>query len=143
MISEIWCIDTLIKAVESLEDVTVELRSRNIEEPYGSTLRSLPGWKHVNFPGMIPHAEVFKLLSECLCGVALLKEMPNSGGKMGTLGNTKIFEYMMVGIPVICTDFILWKQIIDKWDCGQCVDPHDAVAVANAIRFQMEHPEEA
>lgn len=143
LISEIWCVDTLIKAAESLEDITVELRSRNIEEPYGSVLRSLAGWKNVNFPGSIPHAEVIKLLSECLCGVALLQEMPNSGGKMGTLGNTKIFEYMMVGIPVICTDFILWKQIIDKWDCGLCVDPHDEAAVAAAIRFLLERPEEA
>lgn len=143
LVSEIWCIDTLVKAVEPLDEVTVELRSRDVEEPFGSVLRDLPGWKKVNFPGRVPHAEVIKLLSECLCGIALLQEMPNSGGKLGTLGNTKIFEYMMVGIPVICTDFILWKQIIDKWQCGICVNPKDENEVRAAIKFLLEHPEEA
>lgn len=142
MVSEIWCLDTLLYAVESLDEVCVELRSRTIEEPYGSSLRNLPGWKNVNFPGSVPHSEVLQLLSECMCGVALLQEMPNSGGRMGTLGNTKIFEYMMAGIPVICTDFVLWKQIIDKWHCGICVDPKNVAQVKDAILFLLNHPEE-
>lgn len=62
---------------------------------------------------------------------------------MGTLGNTKIFEYMMVGIPVICTDFILWKQIMDRWDCGICVDPENVDEIAAAISYLLDHPEEA
>ena len=142
MVSEIWCIDTLIKAVEALKGVRVELRSRTVEEPYGTALRNLSGWKNVNFPGAVSHDEVLHLLSECLCGIALLQEMPNSGGRQGTLGNTKIFEYMMAGIPVICTDFILWKQIIDKWHCGICVNPKDENEVSAAITFLLEHPED-
>ena len=129
--------------MEPIEDVTVELRSRNVEEPYGSELRSLPGWQKVNFPGRVPHREVLQLMADCMCGVALLHECPNSGGKMGTLGNTKIFEYMMVGIPVVCTDFILWKEIIDQWNCGICVNPEDEKEVEAAIRYLLDHPEEA
>lgn len=143
LISQLWCIDTLLKAVDPIEDVTVELRSRDVEEPYGSTLRSLPGWKKVNFPGRISHEEVLRLLADCMCGMALLQECPNSGGRMGTLGNTKIFEYMMVGIPVVCTDFVLWKEIIDKWDCGICVNPKNEREVEAALRFLLDHPEEA
>lgn len=143
LISQSWCIDTLLRAVESIEDVTVELRSRQIIEPYGSSLRSLSGWKKVNFPGRVSHEEVLRLLADCMCGIALLHECPNSGGRMGTLGNTKIFEYMMVGIPVICTDFILWKQIMDRWDCGICVDPENVDEIAAAISYLLDHPEEA
>ena len=40
------------------------------------------------------------------------------GYKKGTLGNNKIFEYMYYGLPIICTDFDLWKEIIDKYKCG-------------------------
>ena len=143
LVSEIWCIDKLIQAIEDIEDVTLELRSRNVEEPFGSAMRGLPGWQKVNFPGPVPHKEVLQMLSECICGVALLHECPNSGGKMGTLGNTKIFEYMMIGIPVVCTDFVLWKQIIDQWQCGICVNPEDPGQIRDAISWLLDHPEEA
>lgn len=143
LISQIWCIDKVLEAIENIDDITLELRSRNIEEPYGSQLRQMKGWNKVNFPGRVPHHEVLNVLAECMCGVALLQECPNSGYKMGTLGNTKIFEYMMIGIPVVCTDFILWKQILDEWECGICVDPQDPNQIETAIRRLLDHPEEA
>lgn len=143
LISQIWSIDKLLEAIEPIEDVTVELRSRTIEEPYGSQLRSQPGWEKVNFPGAVPHRQVLDLLSHCSCGVALLQKCPNSAWEIGTLGNTKIFEYMMMGIPVVCTNFVLWKEIIDKWGCGICVDPENPREIEAAVRRILDHPEEA
>lgn len=143
MISESWAIENALKAIEDMDGAVLELRSRTIEEPYGSQLRSEKGWEKVNFPGRVPHAEVLKLLSECMCGIALLRESPNTDGKVGTLGNTKIFEYMMAGIPIVCTDFILWKEIVDQWDCGICVDPDNVEQIRQALQFILEHPEEA
>ena len=32
---------------------------------------------------------------------------------------------MMAGLPVICTDFKVWKEIIEKEKCGICVNPTD------------------
>lgn len=143
LISEVWCIDVLLKAMESVGDVTLELRSGNVEKPYYDTLVSLPAWKKVNFPGKVSHREVLALLRECMCGIALADYTPNVGGKQGTLGNTKIFEYMMAGLPVVCTDFVLWKEIVDRWQCGICVPPRDADQIASAIRYLLDHPEEA
>ena len=50
---------------------------------------------------------------------------------------------MMAGIPVVCTNFVLWKEIVERWECGICVDPTDVDAVTNAVRFFMEHPDRA
>ena len=50
---------------------------------------------------------------------------------------------MMAGIPVICTDFILWKEIIDKYQCGICVNPRDVNAIRQAIVYLKQHHEEA
>ena len=138
-----WNIHILLQAVESIRDVTVELRSRKMVEPYVTTLRSLPGWGKVNFPGEVSHAEVLRLLSECSCGVALFKKNSNQVGGVGTLGNTKLFEYMMAGLPVVCTDFILWKKIVDRWQCGICVDPENIEEVSSALRYLLDHPDEA
>ena len=120
LLSDLWSIGTLLEVAERLPGLTVELRS-----------------------GRATHDEVMRLMTECLCGMALCCPCPNTGGNLGTLGNTKIFEYMMAGIPVVCTNFVLWKEIVERWECGICVDPTDVDAVANAVRFFMEHPDRA
>lgn len=143
LLSELWNIEILVQAAERLPGLTVELRSGNVEGDLLSRLQAMPGWKQVNFPGRASHEAVMRLMTECLCGMALCQPCPNSAGMLGTLGNTKIFEYMMAGIPVICTDFVLWKGIVDRWHCGICVKPDDVDAVANAIRYLLDHPDEA
>ena len=76
-------------------------------------------------------------------GLAILQYSANTMGKHGTLGNTKLFEYMRMGLPVICTGFDLWKPIIQKWKCGICVDPDSPQEIAEAINYLFSHPEEA
>jgi glycosyltransferase involved in cell wall biosynthesis len=62
---------------------------------------------------------------------------------MGTLGINKLFEYMLFGLPVICTDFTLWKEIMDKYKCGLYVNPNNSEEIANAIHYLIEHKNEA
>ena len=45
----------------------------------------------------------------------------------------KVFEYMSAGIPVIASNFSMWKQIIEKHQCGICVDPENSEQIAEAI----------
>lgn len=48
-----------------------------------------------------------------------------------------------MGMPVICTDFDLWKEVVEESHSGLCVNPSDSNAIANAIKYIQEHPEEA
>ena len=57
--------------------------------------------------------------------------------KNGPLGNTKIFEFMMAGIPVVATNFDIWKDIIEKNNCGICVDCNDINAISDAINTTL------
>ena len=143
LISSLWCMDTVVQAIDQVDDVTLELRSGDADEAYLEKLKAMPGWKKVNFPGKVSHREVLELLSTSTCGIAILEYCPAVGWNLGTLGNTKIFEYMMAGIPMVCTDFTLWKEIVDTWQCGICVPPDDPNAIADAIRYLLDHPEEA
>ena len=55
----------------------------------------------------------------------------------------KMFEYMASGIPVIASDFTLWRTIVDDNRCGICVDPLERDSIVKAISFIMENPIEA
>lgn len=136
-----WNHDVILRAIRTLPDCAYHLCGA--ENGYLNGLRQLDGWEQVVYHGRIAHREVADVLARCAVGVALLTPGNNTAGHVGTMGNTKIFEEMMAGLPVVCTDFELWRAFVERYDCGICVDPQDASAVAGAIRLLLDDPETA
>ena len=56
---------------------------------------------------------------------------------------TKLYEYMAAGIPVIASDFPLWRSTIEDAGCGLVVNPFDTRAIAAAIERLITNDSEA
>jgi len=108
--------------------------------PYLEELLSNENWnKNLTYLGFISKNEVDSLYNDSICGMALLGRVSQVGDE-GTLGNNKLFEFMKFGLPVICSDLRLWKEIIETYQCGIAVNPEDEQEVLTAIKTIITNP---
>lgn len=141
-ISDQWMHESILHALERIPDCRYVLCGWGDNE-YLSRLQSLQGWKQTDYLGKIPHKEVIKQMASCAVGVALLRPGNNTDWLNGTMSNTKIFEEMQAGLPVVCTNFVLWREFVERWHCGICVNPKNVDEITAAIQYLLDHPEEA
>ena len=136
-----WNHHTILEAIEPLTDVRYELAGKS-EAGYLEELIRHPAWSKVTYLGKIPHEAVNHLYAKSKIGLALLSFETQVGGE-GTLGNTKVFEFMEAGLPIICSNNTIWTDMVNKYHCGILVDPSDVTALREAIRTYLDHPQEA
>jgi glycosyltransferase involved in cell wall biosynthesis len=83
----------------------------------------------IHFIDYLPLTEALKFSTDCLAGIALYDDLPNHRDSL----STKMFEYMAVGLPVITSDFPLYRDIIEKNDCGYCIHPDSTELLTDAV----------
>lgn len=96
-------------------------------------------WPRVEFKGWLSRAQYARELSAVRAGLILFHRLQNH---LNSLPN-KLFEYMSAGIPVIASDFPLWREMIEGVGCGILVEPADLKATAEAITWLVNNPDKA
>ena len=110
-----------------------------LTEEESCEIRAHSGWKHVHHHGFVDQPSAFRILRSVRAGLVLFHPEPNHFESMPQ----KIFEYMGAGLPVIASDFPLWRQIIGESGCGIFVDPTNPAEIARAVHHVLTHPTEA
>ena len=101
--------------------------------------QKLPDWEKVIELGFCDREKVREILASAKIGLVVLHPTINYVDALPV----KLFEYMAAGLPVIASDFTLWREILDTARCGKCVNPLNAEEIARAINWMLDHPEEA
>jgi glycosyltransferase involved in cell wall biosynthesis len=102
-------------------------------------LQRMPGWSRVDFLSWQPREKLIEHLSRAVAGLVLFHPAPNHTEALPN----KIFEYMAAGLPVIATDFPLWRDLISRESCGLLADATDPQSIADAMRRILEQRDEA
>ncbi|WEJ63148.1 glycosyltransferase family 4 protein [Thiomicrorhabdus lithotrophica] len=138
-ITKIRGIDEMLQAISSLEGVSLVLVGKFAEPNLEDSLKKTRDWENVVETGFLNREGVKDVLSNSFAGLVTLLPSPNH---IDSLPN-KMFEYMSAGVPIIASDFPLWKQIIDETGCGIHVNPENPEEIKTAISYLMKNPEEA
>lgn len=132
----------IIRAMELIDDFEkIRLVLCGIFSPdsYEKEVRNMKGFERVDYYGLIDYKILPEYFIQSNAGIINflpesihLKAMPN-----------KLFEYMASGLPVITSNFPLWREIVEGNSCGICVNPMNTKTIAEAIQWIFDYPNEA
>ncbi|MBC7892959.1 MAG: glycosyltransferase [Sphingobacteriaceae bacterium] len=139
------CLDVLIQALARLSANYPTLRVHLFGAPGFDLfdlgeLNQIAGYEtarnHLIFHGYTDAHRAFPFAARCVAGLALLKPV----GDFPDSYPTKLFEYLALGLPVVTSDFSLYRAVVEPDTCGICVDAASPEAVAQALRTLLENP---
>ena len=101
-------------------------------------LEAMQEWSLVRFHGSVPRTAVMQLYSNVDFGLVMFMPLPNHIKSQPN----KLFEYFSADLPVICSDFPEWKNLVEKNALGVCCDPTNLENIKTAIRRLQDNPAE-
>ena len=122
-----------------LTEAKLLLAGKFTENGLKQKLSALDSWSQVEELGYINREEVKEVYKRSKLGLVTLHPIKNYLDSLAV----KMFEYMAAGIPVIASNFPLWKSIIEKNNVGLCVDPMSPESIAEAITFLLKNKDKA
>ena len=138
-IAKIRGIKELVKAMKYTQNIKLNLVGSFSEKDVEAEVKNYVGWQKVNELGFLGRDGVADILSNSKAGIVTFHPLPNHIDAQPN----KMFEYMSAGLPIITSNFPLWKEIVEGNSCGICVNPLKPEEIANAVEYIIKNPIEA
>jgi len=116
-----------VEAVDLLK--TIKL---NLGGDYNSLkkgLKSQKGWNNTYAYGFVNRDQIRDIFRKSKVGLVVLHPAPNYINSIPV----KMLEYMAAGIPVVCSNFPSFKEIVDENNCGFCIEPQRPDLIAEKV----------
>jgi len=138
-IAQIRGIKEVVHAMEFTSQTRLNLVGAFSEKSVEEKVKAYGGWQKVNELGFLDRVGVANVMSRSIAGIVTFHPLPNHIDAQPN----KMFEYMSAGLPIITSNFPLWKEIVEGNNCGICVNPLEPKEIAEAIEYITAHPQEA
>ena len=84
----------------------------------------------------VPWRVLMRRTAQAHIGLALLRPHPNAEQVIPT----KFYEYLHYGLPILCSDFPLWRRFVEEHHCGRAVPPGDTQAALAVLKRWAADP---
>jgi glycosyltransferase involved in cell wall biosynthesis len=135
-------LNVTVEALKILKETIPDIYMHYVGNTYNNILEDIDIksiQNNIKFYGPMPLFEGLEISKNAKVGLSILKPIGNYTKSY----STKVFEYMALGLPVITSNFKLYKNIVEKYHCGLCVNPLDPKEIAKAITYIVTNPNEA
>ena len=135
-------IDTLLEAVERPEwppDVHLVIAGDGAKLSLVKQVADRNS--RVVYLGLIPYKEMPGVVARSIAGLSPQNNISNRSDK--GLSPLKVFETLACSVPIIVTDFPGQADLVRSGKCGLVISPDDAAALARAVRYLHDAPQEA
>lgn len=134
--------EAILDAMLHIPDINYEIAGY-VGDSHLERLSAHKDFNRVKFWGRIPWSQMKYFYDKTIIGLVIYDYKLNLGYKLGSFGTNKLFEYMEAGLPFICTDYDLWKDVVDKYNCGIYVQPNNSKQIEDAINYLIKNKEKA
>jgi len=131
-------IKELVQALEHC-DAVLNLAGAFSSVAFEEEVKALPGWSKVNFYGYVGKDEIIDILLKSNIGIVTLH--PTQSYKESL--PIKMFEYMSASLPVIASNFEMWKPLVLDNKCGIMIDPLNVTELAKQIDYLLSNKKQA
>ena len=131
----------IVPLIKSLSYTKAKLNLAGFWESdaFEKEIKQSENWEKVNFLGFLNRDQISEYYSKSAVGIVTLLPTINYLESLPV----KMFEYMAAGIPIVASNFPLWSKIVNRINCGICVDPESPEEIGKAINYLIDNPEES
>ncbi len=123
-------------AAVSSPDVRLKLFGTIASDELKREMQAHPGWARVDYVGHRPWREVIEAYARSSGGLLLYDSTPEQLHCMPV----KLFEFLLAGVPVIASDILFWRELLDGNPAVRFVDMTNPTVVAAEIERLVGNP---
>ena len=124
----------LIQAIENI-DVQLHLAGSFESDSLKEEVSTMQGWQKVNYLGTVGRNEIKEILSKSEIGIVTLHPTRSYFESYPI----KLFEYMATSNAILLSDFPLWRNLIEEYDCCEFVDPLNVEEISNKLNKMLNN----
>lgn len=143
LVYSVSCQQYVLDALQDVDNVKYLIAGKFSDNVhYYEKLKEHPKWKDVEFINGFKHEELTAFFERSTIS-NVLRDFSKTETPNGSMGIIKLFESMEAALPIICSDVPVYQEMMKKYKCGILVDPTNSDQIAEAIKYLVEHKEEA